>query len=343
LALLQFQQFGGSGTYVRDYSQGGAYVVAGSGGHTGPGYTGALIFDFEDATWKRLDNANGIANSSATIDPTAVNAEGELSAASSGQIPAPYHVYALAFALSTANGGGSKGSFACAYRASETTSANSFFRSMKMDLSSGLWTRFSTNLVTDGGGGSYGDNGSSAYDPTLNCIWALPVQIHAAQQVSKLPLSSPTWVSSAPDYAFPADRGQNRNCFVYDSARLLVAGTALGGLRALNLNSIASGWTDLTVSGTLPSHDVTWARYPGNGRWYTRETTGSVFELTPPASSPLSNTWTVTTVTFTGATIPDAPDRANGSVPNTRFLYVSAIDCLAWIAGDTQNVVIMRP
>jgi hypothetical protein len=330
-----FQQYGG-GTFVEDYSDGGAYVIAGSGGHTGPGYTGALIFDFADAAWKRKDNSNGIANSSAAIS-SGYDGEGELTAATSGNIPAPYHPYALMHALSVANGGGTKGSIVCAYRVSATTGATTYMRSMQLDLDTGLWERFSTNGVNQGGG-SYGDNCSSAYDPTENCLYALPSQIHAAQNFGKLPIGSPTWTTVG-GYDWPSDRGQSRNCFVHDAARKLVAGTGSGGLRSLDLTSPSSGWVDQTVTGTLPAHDFTWAYYPTNGKWYTRGDTGSVYELTSTGT----NTWTVTTTSFTGATLANAPSRGNGALHNTRFFYVPAIDCLAWIPSDVDDVVIMKP
>ena len=52
--------FYGGGTFVEDYSAGGAYVIAGSGGHSVPPNFGGCLFDFADATWKRIDNANGM-------------------------------------------------------------------------------------------------------------------------------------------------------------------------------------------------------------------------------------------------------------------------------------------
>ena len=52
--------FYGGGTFVEDYSAGGAYVIAGSGGHAVPPNFGGCLFDFADATWKRIDNANGM-------------------------------------------------------------------------------------------------------------------------------------------------------------------------------------------------------------------------------------------------------------------------------------------
>ncbi|MEP6609640.1 MAG: hypothetical protein ABJA83_13300, partial [Burkholderiaceae bacterium] len=53
-------RFYGGGTFVEDFSAGGAYVIAGSGGHAVPPNFGGCLFDFADATWKRIDNANGM-------------------------------------------------------------------------------------------------------------------------------------------------------------------------------------------------------------------------------------------------------------------------------------------
>src|SRR5262245_62948726 len=49
----------GGGCYAPDYSSGGAYVIAGTGGHRVPANLGAAVFDFADATWKRIDSSNG--------------------------------------------------------------------------------------------------------------------------------------------------------------------------------------------------------------------------------------------------------------------------------------------
>jgi len=55
-----FGSYGG-GCFVAEHSVGGAYVIAGTGGHNAPPNFGAAVFDFADATWRRIDNANGMA------------------------------------------------------------------------------------------------------------------------------------------------------------------------------------------------------------------------------------------------------------------------------------------
>ena len=53
-----FQSYGG-GSFSPDYSAGGAYVLAGMGGHGAPPCFSAAIFDFATARWSYLPNANG--------------------------------------------------------------------------------------------------------------------------------------------------------------------------------------------------------------------------------------------------------------------------------------------
>ncbi len=54
-----FKAYGG-GAFIDDASTGGAYVIAGTGGHAAPPNFGGALFDFADATWRRIDNANGM-------------------------------------------------------------------------------------------------------------------------------------------------------------------------------------------------------------------------------------------------------------------------------------------
>ena len=107
--------FYGGGTFVEDYSAGGAYVIAGSGGHAVPPNFGGCLFDFADATWKRIDNANGMPwmapRSKFSGYSGEINSFGEINYPGvSAGIPAPAHLYGNVLPLSAANGGGSRGS-----------------------------------------------------------------------------------------------------------------------------------------------------------------------------------------------------------------------------------------
>ncbi len=77
---------------------GGAYVIAGTGGHAAPPNFGGVLFDFADATWRRVDNANGmpwmVRDLNEPPNSGEIDAFGEIAypGVSSG-MPAPSHVY----------------------------------------------------------------------------------------------------------------------------------------------------------------------------------------------------------------------------------------------------------
>ena len=143
--------FYGGGTFVEDYSAGGAYVIAGSGGHAHPPNFGGCLFDFADATWKRIDNANGMPwmNRDLNLRSPEINRFGEINYPGvSDGIPAPAHLYGNVLPLSAANGGGSRGSaLLLRSQAAGASSNHGSGYAHRFDLSTGLWTRQSTNTA----------------------------------------------------------------------------------------------------------------------------------------------------------------------------------------------------
>lgn len=113
----------------------------------------------------------------------------------------------------------------------------------------------------------------------------------------------------------------------------------------MEIASPASGWRDLTITGTLPSGENRWEFYPVDGCFYCHDGSGNtIYKLTPPGSSPFTNAWVVSTVTLTGATLPtDVNLTGNGTRHYTRFFYVPTIECFAWIAGNTNDVYLCKP
>jgi hypothetical protein len=93
-----FQSYGG-GSFSADYSVGGAYVIAGTGGHNAPPCFGAAIFDFTTGTWSYLSNANGFdENRTQDIDRQTETNDSpylELTAVTTPGMPAPGHTYLL--------------------------------------------------------------------------------------------------------------------------------------------------------------------------------------------------------------------------------------------------------
>ncbi|MBA3847441.1 MAG: hypothetical protein H0X45_12475 [Planctomycetes bacterium] len=339
-----FRAYGG-GALIEDASPGGAYVIAGTGGHAAPPNFGGALFDFADATWKRRDNANGmpwmVRDLNEPPHTGEIDAFGEITypGVTSG-IPAPAHVYGTV--LSQAHGGGARGSALLLHSAAAGSDSNSGSgHAHRFDIATGAWTRLSTNA-------HLGNSGfrTAAYDPVLDRYYLVRFELHENGGIDYLDGHDWTWKVAA--YPTPAADGATMSAFVDEARRLLIMQTSTGKLRALDLDHVDAGVVTLNVVGVLPADSQSrWHRYPPDGCWYTYEGNGgnALHRIVPPASAPLTSTWTVGTVAIAGAALPSQPAEAlaSGAVHNTRFFYVPSIGCFAWIAGGDQPVVVLKP
>lgn len=337
--------FYGGGTYVEDFSAGGAYVIAGSGGHAVPPNFGGCVFDFADATWKRIDNANGMPWMVRDLNGGAgeINSFGEInwSGVSAG-IPAPAHLYGNVLPINAGNGGGSRGS--AVILRSAAAGSNSNYGSgyaHRFDLSTGLWSRLSTNVLTTSSGYR-----TACYDPVTKRYYMLRYELHENSNLDYLDGADWTWKTVS--IGSSTNEGDNKSAFVDEARRLLIMQTLNGKLRAIDLNNPGAGAVVLRTTGSLPQDNQSrWHQYPADGCWYTYLGNGGnvIHKIQPPSGNPLSETWTISTVQIGGAAMPSQPLGAiqNGSVHNTRFFYVRPIGCFAWIAGDRNQVVILKP
>lgn len=339
--------FYGGGTYVEDYSAGGAYAIAGSGGHATPPNFGACIFDFADATWKRIDNANGMPWISRDLNSPGfsgeINSFGEINYPGvTGAIPAPAHLYGNVLTLPGGNGGGSRGSVLVLRSAAAGYTSNyGSSYAHRFDLSTGLWTRQSTNVPNANSGFR-----TACYDPVTNRYYMIRYELHESANLDYLDGNDWTWKVAR--MASPAQDGDNKSAFIDDVRRLLIMQTSTGKLRAIDLNNIGAGPVILRTSGSLPpDNQAQWNLYPPNGCWYTYLGNGgnSIYKIQPPAGNPLTEVWTVSTVQIGGAALPSQPASAiqSGAMHNTRFFYVRPLGCFAWIAGDGNKVAILKP
>jgi hypothetical protein len=348
-----FRSYGG-GTLVNDLSAHGAYVITGTGGHQAPGNLDAAVFDFSDATWKLLTNANGVAARSGDYDISETNGAPDVELAISGvtpnAVPAPAHVYLHALSLEAGQGGGARGSVVLLVSSGQTTSGQvGGFRAHRFDLATRTWSRFSTNQLPDvlNSGDAYYSNGietSCVFDATAKRMYQVAGQIHAVSQLAYVDLTDHTW-KAAPAWPAPATLGSNESAFLDDTRRLIVMQTSTGALRAIDLTNIAAGVTTLAMTGTLPDVRNRWHLYPLDGCFYTYPGTGSkIWKLQPPSSNPLGNTWTVTSQTVGGAGMIDDYSITNsGPRHYSRFFYVPAIQCFAWIPGGPNQTVLVKP
>lgn len=337
--------FYGGGAYVEDFSAGGGYVIAGSGGHAVPPNFGGCLFDFADATWKRIDNANGmpwmVRDLNAAGRSGEINSFGEINFPGvSAGIPAPAHLYGNVQPLTARNGGGSRGSALILRSAAAGNDSNyGSGYAHRFDLSTGLWSRLSTSAL----GTSFL---STCYDPVTNRYYCIRYALHESGNVDYLDAKDWTW--RAAPIGSPSADGDNRTAFIDETRRLLIVQTSTGKLRAIDLNNMGSGPVVLKTAGTLPPENQSrWHLYPADGCWYTCVGNGenTIHKIQPPSGDPLTGTWTVGTVQIRGDALASQPAGAiqNGSVHNTRFFYVPPIGCFAWIAGERNQVAILKP
>lgn len=338
---LSYSLFGcyGGGVFVADFSPGGGYVFTAMGGHNCPPITGAFVFDFTDATWKRIDNTNGVPWRSSDYSTAEVNGDLEIATAGAtpDSVPAPFHTYQLLAELPSAAGGGTKGSVITVMTQFALTNATSSLRSHRFDLATGAWTRLSTNRATTSGF-------TSVRDAAANRIYLLPAELHSQNALQYLDGSDWTWKTTSLG-AYPATDGSNSTSFIEPTAHLLVAQSSTRHLRAVRLDAINTGVTQLQVSGTLPDTGGNrWVRDPATGAFFMYPGSGqTLFKLEPPATAPLTNPWRVSSVLVSGLTMPAHPASGNGAQHHTRFFYVPALGCFAWIGNVSSQVVLLAP
>ena len=359
-----FQSYGG-GSFSPDYSPGGAYVLAGMGGHGASPCFGAAIFDFATGRWSYLPNANGF--NEARVSDVARRGETndwpylELVGVKTGQMPSPSHHYTLQVSPPKSVTGGAKGAVIVTLGAAKTEEGWDSPQSHKLDLATGLWTRASNNLVTDVSSRTPYTDSSAAYDPTTRRIYAT-LNFPTNDRLACLDLSDNTW-KSAGRYALPNTNGVARSIWVDDQRRVLLYLLDNNQLWALNLNNIGAGPARLATAGMVPNTSRRWEHYPaadgGDGCFYTLTGSGPAYgasgaplassqellKLAPPASgNPLSGTWTFSMVPIRGGiTAQYVTDPSAGAFHDSRFFYVPAIRCFAWIPNGSGAVELIKP
>lgn len=333
-----FASYGG-GCYVPEYSMGGAYVIAGTGGHNVNPNFGAAVFDFTDAKWKRIDNTNGVAWREADLAPGDLVSEGFV--AGGNDTPAPSHLYMNHVPMPAALGSGSKGSVILTFRyAANTQGGSQSSRAVRFDLGTGKWSKLSTNSF-DANEAMYFDT-ATMYDPVTKRFYLPSLEAHFVSFIRYLDANDWTWKSVSVSTSFI---GQTRNPFIDVARRLLIAPTSLGALRLLDLNAPNLGWRSVSFSGSLPSHNEQWHFYPPDGCWYSYKGSGqTINKLTPPSSNYFSSTWAFSNVTLGGATLgTDMAITEHDNHHYTRFFYVPSLQCFAWIAGGSSRVALIKP
>lgn len=327
-----FTAYGG-GTMVNAYGQAGAYVVAGSGGHNAPTNCGACLFDFEDATWKRVAASGGFSDRTSDLAPGEVSGNAIITGTSPG-IPAPTHTYSHLVE--------DDGNVVITCRPVILTSASGSNTSYKFNLTTGAWSAFGTNMPGDVASRNHID-GASHRDPTTNRIYLIPNGVANWQNLLYYDAADNTWKATT-TYAWPG--GTNTVVSgLHDALRVLWFMDTNNAMWGLDLNNIGNGWQSLTRSGTPTINNGVGAWHPTRGAWYFRTANQgtSISKLTPPASNPFSNAWAWSTETIGGSTIPAFADTDGDPSHYSALQYVPSIGCLAWFASASASVCLIQP
>jgi hypothetical protein len=154
-----------------------------------------------------------------------------------------------------------------------------------------------------------------------------------------------------------------KTIFVDDRRRMLLYVLDNNQLWGLNLNDIGAGPRRLTTAGRVPNTSRRWDEYPvddgGDGCFYTLTGAGPAYasgivpqaesqellKLIPPASgNPMTGTWTFATTPIRGGiTAQWMVDAGAGANHGSRFFYVPAIRCFAWIPNGSGPVELIKP
>lgn len=344
-AYANFNSYGG-GVFAAAYSRIGAYVVASAGGHGAPGNTDALIFDFETATWSRLPNLDQTPFVSPDLGSgdTSGSPWFEINGTS---VPAPSHLYNSVAYIPPSLGGGLRGSFVKMGNWATTYPSGAKGGGIhRLDLDTGAWSRLGSApddiLPTD----DY--ENVSVEDETAGRIYFFQQLIHRTNRVQYFDLAD-GHLHDTPSMPYAIDHSGHSYhvVFVDPVHRLLIQHQEGWPLRCLEIGNFAAGWRDLSTSGTPPDAANRISYDPGTGRFYTHtnDAGNTVHRLTPPSGAPLTGAWVWDTVTVQGATLPPFTDTGSndGRRHYSTFFYVPALGAFAWISGQDQPVVLVRP
>ena len=251
----------GGGAFIETYSVGGAWAVAGSGGHNVPPNLGALIFDFTDATWKRRDNANGVPWTTQNDYPDSTYSSGEFPGT---QVPGPSHQYGVQAELRSTHGGGSRGSYLCLAFSAMGLGGRTGAGPHKIDLDTGLWTR------------AYNNNPRTFVGGQQMCFWEWVSNRYYTPQnflggssvIGWLDGNDWLWKSTnhpgAPNFG-----GYTCAGFLDPVRRIIAIYDSTNRFLGIDMDNLGAGWTTMGVSGSAPiEFECSWVYYPPDGCFY---------------------------------------------------------------------------
>jgi hypothetical protein len=342
----------GGGCLVEGYSNAGAYVIAGSGGHTIPGInTGAAVFDFQTGLWERLDTTPDVRNytrdfsynTETTLQPYE---EVLLPGGASSGVPTPTHLYLLCEQI-PAGTAFPRGGVLLYSRASTTDLGSGARGSHTFNLATGLWAR-----ANDAGGFEQyyvETEGACVWDAGRNKYWYFRSTQNSYSSLRYL--NGGTFTPGSLSHNGSGIQGQSAMMYQgYIIRPQSVYGASPTAWFIFDPDAPSVGWTALTFDTALPTvHRCNqWAYFPPNGCFYYyghNATDNVLFRVTPPVSNPRTGTWTVDSVAVGGDQLPARQSMGEGTVwhHSRGLVYVPALQRLAWFPGGTEGVYLINP
>jgi len=341
-----FYSFGG-GALVEDFSQGGAFVIAMSGGHTAPDNPGAAVFDYQDATWKRYDPTAGAnlyhSPASYNLADTTGSPNYEITGTN---VPAPSHLGQNLVPVPKAWDGSAKGSVMRLGAMAILQESRGTDVIHKLDLSAMSYARPATNTFTRG----TQIYGIGLLDKARQRWWRLTGDENAWSSLEFLDATDWT-VKHTSSYGFPPSPWAIGGAFMHQGLIIRNGGTGTQALACFDPDDPTTPFL-LNVDNVKNLNPTFHCAYvPFRGKFYSvPEVPGEsrdytfLYRLTPPAANPKTNQWIADTIAI--PTIPrsaGSPGNSGGAMNHNRLHYVPAIDRLAWIAGGTQQVRLIWP
>lgn len=346
MSTALFGAFGG-GAFVRDYSSRGAYVLTAMGGHAAPmQIAGAVLFDFEDATWKAFENSNGVPSADGGTSYWGKHSNGNPWQEWEGtQVPLPGHPYLIAAELPASLGGGPKGSVLFIGRGAVTSDGGGGRGPHALNLDTRRWSRL-TSADHPRMAGIYG---SVLFDEKTGRYYCIGNNIEKRKDVGYYDAADFSILhATTPQFGWPAFGGGSRT-FLDPVHRLIIDFADSRELHAFQLEHPGEGWKILKVSGELPPitspEPNRFAFYPPDGNFYYRPVRngGAVLHrLRPPADDAVRGSWVADKVQL-DQPMPDCDAALGNDAWYSFFFYVPSIESLAWVVGADKSVYILKP